>query len=74
LHGPDVGKAAETQLTLNFTAPVIIGDAITAEADVIEKIDEKRIVRLRTVCRNQDGKIVIDDEVKLLKEMMLTEE
>jgi 3-hydroxybutyryl-CoA dehydratase len=75
LQGPGVGNAVEMQLILNFTAPVFFGDTITAEAEVIEKIEAKRIVRLKTVCRNQDGKVVIDGEakLKLLKEMMIEE-
>ena len=71
LQGPGVGNAVEMQLILNFTAPVFFGDTITAEAEVVEKIAEKRIVRLRTICRNQRGEVVIDGEakLKLLREM-----
>jgi 3-hydroxybutyryl-CoA dehydratase len=72
LQGPGVGNAVEMQLTLNFTAPVFFGDTITAEAEVVEKIEDRRIVRLRTICRNQRGETVIDGEarLKLLKEML----
>lgn len=73
LQGPGVGNAVEMQLLLNFTAPVFFGDTITAEAEVIEKIEDKRIVRVKTICRNQKGEIVIDGEakLKLLKEMLV---
>ena len=73
LQGAGVGNAVEMQLVLNFTAPVYFGDTITAVAEVIEKVDEKRIVRLRTVCSNQRGDVVIDGEatLKLLKEMLV---
>jgi 3-hydroxybutyryl-CoA dehydratase len=48
--------------SLNFLAPVRIGDTITARAEVIEKIDEKKRVRLKTVCVNQDGVEVLSGE------------
>ncbi len=47
---------------LSFLAPVLIGDTITARAEVIEIIAEKNRVRLRTACTNQDGKVVLDGE------------
>ena len=43
---------------LKFTKPVRIGDTITATCTVIEKLDEKNIIKLETVCTNQDGKVV----------------
>jgi 3-hydroxybutyryl-CoA dehydratase len=48
--------------SLNFLAPVRIGDTITARAEVIEKIEEKKRVRLKTVCVNQDGVEVLSGE------------
>lgn len=48
--------------SLKFTAPVKIGDTITATVEVLEKIDQKRRVRLSTVCVNQEGQKVIDGE------------
>jgi len=50
------------QQSLNFLAPVRIGDTVTASAEVIEKIDEKKRVRLKTVCVNQDGVEVLSGE------------
>ena len=47
---------------LNFLAPVRIGDTITARAEVIEIINKKNRVRLRTSCLNQDGTTVLDGE------------
>jgi len=44
---------------LKFLAPVFIGDTITAEVEIIELIPEKCRIKLNTVCRNQDGKVVI---------------
>ncbi len=44
---------------LKFTAPVKIGDTITAEAEVIEIIKDKNRIKLSTTCINQAGKMVI---------------
>lgn len=52
--------------TLRFTAPVRIGDTITARVEVIEMIVPKRRVRLSTVCRNQNGEKVVDGEAIVL--------
>lgn len=48
--------------TLDFLAPVRIGDTVTARVEVIEKLAEKKRVRLRTTCVNQDGVQVLDGE------------
>jgi 3-hydroxybutyryl-CoA dehydratase len=48
--------------TLSFLAPVRIGDTITARVEVIEIMDEKNRVRLKTVCVNQEGTQVLDGE------------
>lgn len=45
---------------LRFLAPVKIGDTITARAEVIEMIADKKKVRLKTTCTNQDGTVVLD--------------
>ena len=47
---------------LNFLAPVRIGDTITAEVVIVEISAEKKRVRLKTVCLNQNGKEVVDGE------------
>lgn len=44
---------------LKFTAPVRFGDTIKAEAEVIEKNVDKNIIKLKTTCINQDGKVVL---------------
>lgn len=44
---------------LKFLAPVYLGDDITAQVEIIELRPEKKVVRLNTVCVNQDGKTVI---------------
>ncbi len=45
---------------LKFTAPVKIGDTVTAHVSVTEKRDDKRIIKLRTWVTNQRGETVID--------------
>jgi 3-hydroxybutyryl-CoA dehydratase len=45
---------------LRFTAPVRIGDTITAAVEVAEIYAEKNRVTLNTTCVNQDGVVVID--------------
>ena len=51
---------------LKFTAPVYFGDTITAEVEAIEVITEKIRVRFKTVCTNQEGKVVIDGEAMVM--------
>ncbi len=46
--------------TLKFTAPVYIGDTIKATVTVTELNVEKNVVKLSTVCTNQDGVMVLD--------------
>jgi 3-hydroxybutyryl-CoA dehydratase len=45
---------------LKFTAPVKIGDTVKVVVTVLEKRDDKRIVKLRTTVSNQRGELVID--------------
>ncbi|MFY9174642.1 MAG: MaoC family dehydratase [Peptococcia bacterium] len=51
---------------LNFTAPVKIGDTITVEVEVLEKL-EKKNVRLSTIARNQNGDVVVKGEAIVKK-------
>lgn len=47
---------------LNFLVPVKIGDTVTAIAEVAEIIADKKRVRLKTWCINQEGTTVLDGE------------
>lgn len=47
---------------LSFLAPARIGDTVTAYAEVVEIDAERNRVRLRTLCRNQDGKVLVDGQ------------
>ncbi len=51
---------------LRFILPVRAGDTITAEVEVVEKIEDKQRVRLKTSCHNQNGKAVLDGEAVLM--------
>ncbi|MHB0867959.1 MAG: MaoC family dehydratase [Chloroflexota bacterium] len=42
-----------------FKAPVYYGDTITAEMRIVEKIPEKRVLKLEATCTNQDGVVVL---------------
>ncbi|MBU2535354.1 MAG: MaoC family dehydratase [Chloroflexi bacterium] len=48
--------------SLKFRAPVKFGDVIEAEVEVVEKIPERNRVHLKTICRNQDGTVVLEGE------------
>jgi 3-hydroxybutyryl-CoA dehydratase len=51
---------------LIFRAPVRIGDTVIAEVEIIEKRDEKKIIRLRTQVRNQRDEIVIEGDAVVM--------
>ena len=44
---------------LRFTAPVYLGDDVTAEVEIAEIREDKKIIKLNTTCVNQDGQTVI---------------
>lgn len=45
-----------------FTAPVFIGDTITADAEVIGKHETKPVTHLKIKITRQDGEIVLEGE------------
>ncbi len=51
---------------LNFRAPVLIGDTITARAEILELLTEKKMARIKTTCTNQEGKTVLDGEALIM--------
>jgi len=52
---------------LSFRAPVKIGDTVTATVEVLEKIEGKNRVILRTTAVTQDGTLVIDGKATVMK-------
>jgi len=51
--------------TLNFRAPVKIGDTVTARVEIVDIDHTRRRVRLRTECRSGDV-VVIDGEAVVM--------
>jgi len=52
----------------NFRAPVRPGDAITAEAEVLDMHATKPIYTLRTTITNQDGTVVLEGTALVYQE------
>ena len=52
---------------LSFKAPVKIGDTVTATVEVIEKIEAKNRLILKTTVTNQDGVVVTDGKATVMK-------
>jgi 3-hydroxybutyryl-CoA dehydratase len=52
--------------TLRFTAPVRIGDTVTARVEVTEVLPAKRRVRLATTCRTHEGTTVVEGEALVM--------
>lgn len=50
------------QQNIRFKKPVYVGDTITAEVSLIEKLEDKHMLRLATKCFNQNGEVVLDGE------------
>lgn len=44
---------------LKFVSPVFINDTITAEAEIVEKLEKGRI-KLKTTCTKEDGTVVVE--------------
>jgi 3-hydroxybutyryl-CoA dehydratase len=62
---PGTGSIYLSQ-SLRFTAPVRIGDTVTARVEVLEVLATKRRVRLATSCRNQQGETVVEGEAVVM--------
>jgi acyl dehydratase len=52
--------------TLKFTAPVFIGDTVTATATVTNIREDKPIVTLETICTNQKGEVLVKGEAAVM--------
>lgn len=51
---------------LKFTAPVHIGDTVTATATIKELLPERNRTIIKTVCTNQDGIVVVQGEAVVM--------
>ncbi len=49
-----------------FLRPVYVGDRVTARVEVAERLPERKRVRLRTTCVNQDGELLLEGEAWVL--------
>lgn len=58
LPGPGCISVSQT---LQFLAPVKIGDEITARVEIVEVISDRRL-RFRTQCLNQQSEVVLEGE------------
>jgi 3-hydroxybutyryl-CoA dehydratase len=63
LPGPGTVYVSQT---LQFKAPVYPGDTITTTIEVKNVRADKPIVTLGTVCKNQEGKVVLEGEAVVL--------
>ncbi|MFN6962364.1 MAG: MaoC family dehydratase [Pyrinomonadaceae bacterium] len=52
--------------TLKFTAPVFVGDTVTAEARVTNIREDKPVVTLETIVTKQDGQTVVKGEAAVM--------
>ncbi|MBP6004729.1 MAG: MaoC family dehydratase [Pyrinomonadaceae bacterium] len=48
--------------TMKFTAPVFLGDTVTATATITNIRTDKNIVTLETICTNQNGDVLVKGE------------
>jgi 3-hydroxybutyryl-CoA dehydratase len=62
---PGPGTILEKQ-EFRFTAPVRPGDALTAFVEVVEVLPSRGRARMHTICKNQDGVVVLEGEVTVL--------
>jgi 3-hydroxybutyryl-CoA dehydratase len=62
---PGLGTVA-VQVTTRFKRPTFFGDTITATAEVVEKLERKRWVRLRLIWTNQRGELVSEGEAVVI--------
>ena len=64
-HLPGPGTIYLSQ-ELKFMKPVFIGDTVEAKVEVLEYIEEKNRLILRTTCTNQHQELVIDGKATVM--------
>lgn len=62
---PGLGSIA-LEIATRFRAPTFFGDTITARAEVVEKIEDKRRVKMRLLWTNQRGESVATGEALVM--------
>lgn len=51
--------AVSIEQNLKFLRPVFVGDTITATTEVVKLLPDRKWLRCRTICTNQDGEDVL---------------
>ena len=51
---------------LNFVGPCFIGDKISVQGEVIDKSEATRIIKLKTIIKNQEEKSLIEGTAQVL--------
>ena len=64
-HLPGRGSVYLSQ-TLQFVAPVFLGDTVTARVAVMKVREDKPIITLETICTNQRGEQLLKGEAVVL--------
>ena len=67
LPGPNTIYLSQS---FKFKAPVKIGDTIHAMVEVIEKQDDKKMIKLKTQVWNQRNEMVVDGEALVMKKYL----
>jgi acyl dehydratase len=49
-----------------FLRPVYVGDRVTARVEVADRLPERKRLRLRTTCHNQDGDLLLEGDAWVL--------
>jgi 3-hydroxybutyryl-CoA dehydratase len=62
---PGLGTIA-LEITTRFMAPTFFGDTITASAEIVEKLEAKRRVRMSLLWTNQRGEMVAKGEAVVI--------
>jgi 3-hydroxybutyryl-CoA dehydratase len=62
---PGLGTVA-LEISCRFKAPTFFGDTVTATAEVTEKLEEKKWVRMKLTWTNQDLKTVAEGEALVM--------
>ena len=52
--------------TMKFTAPVYLGDTVTAAATITNIREDKGIVTLETICTNRNGETLVKGEAVVM--------
>lgn len=55
---------------LTFVAPARLGEAVTAQVEIVRLRPEKDLVNLRTTCTGADGRLLMDGEALVMAREM----